>query len=76
MSSGVVVCSACRREVHQDGPPAWPSPGAALTWRHCEDKTPRCAGAHSAFPASPADIVGRWCGMDQTPGQFGGGALW
>lgn len=73
MSSGIVVCSACKREVHQNGAivhgsrcecprsSGWCTTG----WTHCEDKTPRCAGATSDFPESTAEIVGRWCGIDE-----------
>ena len=56
MSWGLVICSKCKREVHQDGP--------GKTWRHCEDKTPRCEGASSDYPTSQAEIVGRACYMD------------
>jgi hypothetical protein len=60
MSTGVVVCSVCRREVHQDGPHA---ASGVSTWRHCEDKTPRCDGASSAYPKA-GEPVGKWCGID------------
>lgn len=56
MSYGLVICSVCKREVHQDGP--------NQTWRHCEDKTPRCAGAVSAYPQTTNEIRGKWCGRD------------
>ena len=64
MSYGLVVCSKCSREVHQD----WPHQG----WRHCEDKTPRCDGASSIYPRSRADIVGRFCGRDEPASETGG----
>jgi hypothetical protein len=61
MSSGIVVCSKCNREVHQDG-------DMLLTgsrgWRHCEDKTARCPGASSVYPNSVRDIKGPYCGRD------------
>ena len=56
MSYGIVICSVCKREVHQDGP--------NHTWTHCEDKTPRCEKAHSSYPDNVGEIVGKWCGMD------------
>ena len=59
MSYGIVVCSICKREMHQDGD--------NHTWRHCEDKTPRCVGAYLIYPR-PYDlknIVGKWCGCDE-----------
>ena len=34
MSYGILMCSKCKREIHQDGP--------NYTWLHCEDKTPIC----------------------------------
>jgi len=59
MSTGLVICSKCRREVHQDGPKEHEK-----GWRHCEDKSSRCAGAQSDYPVSRTEIVGRWCGQD------------
>lgn len=59
MSYGIVICSVCHREVHQDG--------LCQSWTHCEDKSPRCEGANSIYPSSPADIKGEWCGKDAGP---------
>lgn len=56
MSTGLVVCSICHREIHQDGPDH--------SWRHCEDKTPRCEGASIEYPKTRGEIVGSWCGAD------------
>ncbi len=56
MSFGLVICSTCKREVHQDG--------ENHTWRHCEDKSPRCEGAVSAYPTDKSGIAGKFCGMD------------
>lgn len=70
MSYGLVICGACKREVHQDGPselvPHTFGNGSSevTTWRHCEDKTPRCAGASSKYPESTVEIVGPFCGRD------------
>jgi hypothetical protein len=63
MSSGLMICSRCRREVHQDGPK-----NIANGWRHCVDRTPRCFAGSSEYPASRAEIVGPFCGAD-TGGQ-------
>lgn len=60
MSTGIVMCSVCRREVHQDGPRV----NDRATWLHCEDKTPICEGAAVAYPLSPSEMVGRVCGVD------------
>ncbi len=62
MSTGLVICSKCKREVHQDGPHLLDEPS---TWRHCEDKSQRCEGAVSAYPTSKAEIVGEFCGIDE-----------
>jgi hypothetical protein len=58
MSSGLVICSKCRRELHQDG-----IPSQEHGWRHCEDKTPRCAGAHTDY-ATPDQVKGVACLAD------------
>lgn len=63
MSNGIVVCSICGREVHQDGPAVKVGAYEQYTWLHCEDKTPRCEGAISDF-AMGKDPVGKWCGRD------------
>lgn len=67
MSTGLVICSVCKREVHQDAPF---KQGEPRGWRHCEDKTPRCAGATSDYPLSAAEIRGRWCGSDDSDHRF------
>lgn len=59
MSTGLVICSNCRREVHQDG-----DKGVENGWRHCEDKTPICAVAHAAYPEAGETPRGEWCGRD------------
>jgi hypothetical protein len=66
MSTGLVICSVCRCEVHQDGAR---DPQGTATWRHCHDKTPRCPGASSIYPRSRDDIVGPWCGRDNLPAE-------
>ena len=44
MSTGLVVCSICHREVHQDGP--------EHSWTHFNDQSPRCEGAEILYAAS------------------------
>jgi hypothetical protein len=66
----MVVCSECRREVHQDGPVHYIKPGSMSAsypvrgWRHCDDKSERCAGAVSTYPRARADVSGRACYAD------------
>lgn len=55
MSAGLVMCSACHREVHQRM--------FTHEWYHCEDGTPRCKGATSVY-ATREQIVGRACFAD------------
>lgn len=62
MSSGLVICSLCRREVHQDG-----LKNIERGWRHCDDSSPRCAGATSTYPRTRSEICGRFCGADGPP---------
>jgi hypothetical protein len=64
MSYGLAICSTCLREVHQDGPK---DEHDRSTWTHCEDKSPRCAGAVSRYPdpANGVDVVGRACRADE-----------
>lgn len=67
MSTGLVVCSVCNREVHQDGPPKYPDKPAGFrepTWTHCEDKTPMCDEAKGVYPYNKNIIVGPYCGRD------------
>lgn len=59
MSTGMVICSICQREVHQDG-----DKSVSNGWRHCEDKSPRCAGGSSTYPKWAEDVLGFYCGMD------------
>ncbi len=73
MGSGLVVCSACKREVHQNGPLQHTDGCRCKSnntgfcragWTHCEDKTPLCAGAESVYPKGRGFIRGRYCGID------------
>ena len=63
MSCGIVKCSACSREVHQNRD-KYPGRG----WYHCEDKTPICDGADVPYAEQDgSDIKGKWCGRDKMP---------
>ncbi len=59
MSAGLLICSICKREVHQDG--------ENHSWRHCEDLTPICEQAGLEYPTTNSDIVGEYCGRDENP---------
>lgn len=65
MSMGMVICSKCKKEVHQ-----WGRKGVRDGWIHCEDKSPRCEGATSDYPQSHNEVNGPWCGKDGTPPGF------
>ena len=58
MSTGIVVCSICSREVHQS---------VYHKWTHCEDATPLCPYAERVYPKSTDEIKGAWCGSDGSP---------
>lgn len=62
MSYGLLICSKCSREVHQDGD--------NHTWRHCEDKSPICEGARRDYPRNASEIKGKFCGCDDFDGVF------
>ena len=62
MSYGIVICSSCLRELHQDGDRA-----VGNGWLHCEDKTPICVGGTADYPKSETEIRGAWCGRDRGP---------
>ena len=57
MSTGLVICSVCREELHQsDG-----------VWYHCPSGQNRekCGpNARSAYPTDPEEVVGPFCGSD------------
>lgn len=59
MSTGMVICSKCQREVHQDG-----DPRLRRGWRHCEDGSPICDLATAAYPMSAEDVRGSYCCAD------------
>lgn len=67
MSMGIVVCSRCDREVHQDGPKitveAHGYKQQVSTWQHCEDRTAMCKNATPDY-ARERKIIGVMCGMD------------
>ena len=59
MSSGLVICSVCHVEVHQDGP--------THTWRHCSrfhNWTPLCEGGKAMYPDTREQISGLFCQAD------------
>lgn len=59
MSAGLVICSVCRKEVHQDGP--------KQTWRHCSrfhGWTSLCEQADKVYPKTREEIVGLFCQAD------------
>ena len=65
MSSGLVVCSTCGKEVHQDGPRD--AQTGRASWRHCSRLhgwTALCQGATAVYPRSMGDIVGLFCQAD------------
>jgi len=59
MSQGIVVCSICRREIHQSGTEQNPKWG----WVHCEYGTDQCKGGERDY-AQPGEPKGKWCGVD------------
>ena len=64
MSYGIVVCSKCRREVHQNG-----GMECGMGWTHCTGSSaapgsPICKGAKAVYPSSTEEIVGAYCGAD------------
>lgn len=61
MSYGLVICSICRREVHQN--PGDNDHG----WHHCENKLPMCVGATAVYPEPGEEPKGKWCGRDRGP---------
>ncbi len=64
MSTGLVICSVCHKEVHQDG---LRDSSGKTEWRHCSrfhGWTPICANAHAIYPRHRAEIVGMFCQAD------------
>ena len=65
MSTGLVVCSICKKEVHQDGKRDLTTGRAA--WHHCSrfhNWTPICKDAMATYPQSRQEIVGLFCQAD------------
>lgn len=65
MSSGVVMCSKCKKEVHQNG---LKDVNNCTAWTHCSGTwlkpgTPICEGAKVVF-AALGELKGDWCGAD------------
>lgn len=61
MSQGIVGCSLCGRELHQDGDKE--PPHGRRSWRHCEDKTPICPKAIAIYVHGDK-LRGKYCGKD------------
>lgn len=62
MSTGMVICSQCGREVHQNGPR-----DVRNGWRHCRqsgEQTGLCNGAIAVYPKRAEDVKGWACQMD------------
>lgn len=64
MSYGTVICSTCKREVHQSRNTSTDR----LYWFHCEDESDICRDSTATYPMSIAEIVGKWCGRDAMGG--------
>ena len=72
MSTGIVVCSVCHHEVHQNGPDIEVTGirGDVYkkgTWTHCAGGpmtpgTPICSNAHPEYPTERP--IGMYCGAD------------
>ena len=65
MSYGIVICSICKREVHQKRN----TETDRLSWFHCEDTTDICSTAQTVYPSSTEEIRGAYCGMDDLEGK-------
>ncbi len=53
MSTGLVICSVCHHEVHED----------QRGWYHC-DGGMICNGGRAIYPENVSEIQGKWCGRD------------
>lgn len=59
MSYGLVMCSECKREVHQTR-----EADDELVWKHCEDGTVMCYDGSAVYPQDRSEVKGRVCGRD------------
>ena len=62
MSTGLVICSVCGREVHQ-----WGDKREMNGWEHCGASgptTPMCEKASAVYSWRRADVVGEACEAD------------
>ena len=62
MSTGLVICSACGREVHQNGPS-----DIRKGWRHCRfsgEQSSLCTHGEVVYPRFAEDVKGWACQMD------------
>ena len=65
MSTGLVICSVCHKEVHQDGPRDKATGNG--TWRHCSrfhSWTPICDKGKAIYPDTREQIRGLFCQAD------------
>ena len=62
MSTGIVKCSKCSKEVHQEGEDFG---YGKHSWIHCESNRPMCEDASAEYVHKISDIVGKWCGKDE-----------
>lgn len=71
MSYGLVICSKCKKEVHQEKLVGEQTSRVTFNlkniWMHCEDTTTICKGAEAVFPKSRSEIVGKPCMKDEPP---------
>ena len=58
MSSGLCICTECKKEVHQD---------LNMQWIHCDDASVLCSGAKPEYPKTRSEIQGIPCGRDIDP---------
>ena len=65
MSWGMVMCSTCKREVHQARRPS----DGVLYWYHCDDKSDICPHSQADYVRSTTEVKGKWCGFDGLPGK-------
>ena len=56
MSTGIIICSICHRELHQQ---------SDRSWYHCEDATPECKPGQHEYAGKLSRIKGKWCGADR-----------
>ncbi len=68
MSYGLVICSFCKREVHQDG--TKDATTGRHAWKHCNTGSWICHDAKAIHPQSRDEIMAEFCGADDFDGKF------